>query len=158
MITYDKNNPLDRTVETIGSSKATGTGTDTTIKLTPEARRRLVDSGFTEQESLQIENDVRTYGLDAVLSQAKQGGATQAQLNAISGSFDEGPKTSSLTRESIAKLYGITDTADRKSFLGFEYGDSGSTTLDALMTRIQAYIDAGVSDQKILELIGAIEK
>lgn len=160
MITYDKNNPLDRTVEQIGSSKPAGGGTGTapTITLTADARRSLVDSGFTEQEALQIENDVRTYGLDAAVNQAKQGGATTQQINAIRNSFDEGPKTSSLTRESLAKLYGITDTADRKSFLGFEYGDSGSATLDALMTRVQAYIDAGVSDEKILELIGAIEK
>jgi len=121
-------------------------GEDTGTKLLPEDKRNLIGSGLNDAMISNIEEGVRTIGIDEVLKDDY----TDTQKVAIRKVYGIAEKTK-LTRESVAKLYGLTDDDTKTGFWGF--GKTNKTKLDEIMAIIERYQAVGVKDDEILKLI-----
>lgn len=123
-------------------------GSVTNISLGSPEKQDLLGSGLTSSDITNIQNDINAHGIDAVLSSP---GMTAAQKAAISKVYGVVPPTV-LTRENVAKLYGITDNGASTGFLGL--GQTTSQKLDGIMTTIQKYRSLGQTDDQILKILG----
>lgn len=158
--TIDKNTGLILNQEV---SKGTGerfkpTGTTPgapSVKFSQNDIQTLVGAGFTSSEIDQIQADVNEFGLDAVLA-----GMTEEQRGKVSGLFktkeEEKDRGTFLTKDFLlsqfnedqlvaqAKEEGITGVFKSRETEINEY-------LDLLLKRIQAWRDAGFTDEEILK-------
>lgn len=58
-----------------------------------------------------------------------------------------------ITRSDLASFYGLEDSDERSSILGFEYGSTGGQQLDSLMSQVELYRSAGYTDKEIMEIL-----
>ena len=122
--------------------------------LTPDNERTLLGGGWSESDISSLEADVRQYGLTEVIANAKANGATSSQINALNKAYKaDGEDETNLTRENIAKFFGLSDDDTQSSFLGFEYGATGKEQLDTLEETINRYRAVGYSDKEILKMM-----
>lgn len=77
---------------------------------------------------------------------------TKVNLLNQAGLFAPKDDATSLTREHVASLYGITDNSEKTGFLGL-WGKTNAEKLDEIMTSIKSYQDAGYADEKILTML-----
>ena len=125
--------------------KDLGVSTTEQINLTPSNKTELLGVGFTSSDITNIQNDINAHGIGATL----EGITDTKQKQAIQKIYGEG--TTKLTRENVAKLYGLTDDETKTGFLGF--GKTNKTKLDDIMKIIEQYQAVGQSDAEILKLI-----
>lgn len=74
-------------------------------------------------------------------------GLTEADIKSLTGDQTK------LTRESVAKLFDITDDENKSSFLGIEWGETHKEKLTNIMEAIEKYRGVGYSDKEILKLL-----
>lgn len=156
---------LQDAVTKYGSSLKAGGENPTTITLTPEQRRLLVDANFTEQEALAIESDIRTYGIEQVIAQSGANGATEGQKNAIRQAFGGGQTTpQTITKEALRGILGSAASAKAKD-AGFytpanDNGFWGRATdevidtegyLNSIMSRVALMRSQNMNDTQIIK-------
>ena len=140
-------------------------GAGTTITLTPEQRRLVVDAGWTEQDALSLESDVRKYGVESVVANATRGGATSAQISAIRNAFGGGqtmPRT--IDRTAIKGIFGSSLSTKAKDAGFYTQADDGGfwgratdevidteSYLNAIMGRVDLMRSQNMSDQDIIK-------
>lgn len=141
-----------RNTESLIADRASSSASDTSyIKLSPEDKKTLAGKGFTQSEINDIPKVVSEFGIQALIDEYKN---DPAKLKAITTIYnDPSKKESQFTREYVAQLYGITDSAKKSSFLGFEYGTTGKEQLDAIMKTVEMYQKLGYSDKEIYDKI-----
>lgn len=152
---YDQDAPLDSNGQPklilVGSS---GAGGSDGIDLTADDKRTLLGVSFNASDISDLQKSVNEFGLDSVIT---NGGFTDAQntaLRKVYGGSDS--DTTKLTRENVAKLYGITDddTGTSNGFFGLGAAKSGKSQLDDIMASIGRYQAIGMSDDKIMTTLG----
>lgn len=108
--------------------------------------KALSNKGLSSSTAEAIASDVANYGLESVLSDTGLSALERAAVKDVYGTSDQ--ETVSLTRENVSTILGIKDDGSGKIF-GF--GESTSEKLDTYMETIQAYRNAGLTEQQILD-------
>jgi len=110
---------------------------------------KLLGSGFSLQDMKNIEADVETAGLDAVLADPS---LTEQQRGVLNDIFKV--QTSKLTRSSLSDFFGIPDTAERSGIKGFfGAGKTNAEKLTELVDAVEKYKAVGYTDVEILKIM-----
>jgi len=148
--------------EFISAPGAAGSGGVDNIELTTGTRRELLGAGWTQGEISSIENDVRQYGIGAVIEQARQNGANQSQINSLQAAYSgevTQPEERFINKELFRSFYSdeqleqdaraagfMTDT-----YMPFDEKVHTDQYLDSLMSNVEAWRTAGFSDAEIYD-------
>ncbi len=120
------------------------------INLSNEKKSSLLGAGFSQPDIINIEKDVQQHGIDKVL----EGITDEKQKKALQKVYGSDESNTTLTRESVAKLFDLSDeTAKAHSFLGLDYGETNKDKLDTVMGTIQKYRDVGYTDKEIMKML-----
>lgn len=125
--------------------KASGVST---VNLTPTDKQGLVAIGMTTKDIAAMEEEINEFGINAVLEGQTDPKVRDAIMKAYGGKVEEESK---LTRENVAKFYGLTDDGTKTGLFGL--GKTTSQKLDEIMQTIQRYQALGMSDNDIIELL-----
>jgi hypothetical protein len=125
--------------------KASGVST---VNLTPTDKQGLVAIGMTTKDIAAMEEEINEFGINAVLEGQDDPKVRDAIMKAYGGKVEEESK---LTRENVAKFYGLTDDGRKTGLLGL--GKTTSQKLDEIMQTIQRYQALGMSDDDIIKLL-----
>lgn len=125
--------------------KASGVST---VNLTPTDKQGLIAIGMTTKDIAVMEEEINEFGINAVLEGQDDPRVRDAIMKAYGGKVEEESK---LTRENVAKFYGLTDDGSKTGFLGL--GKTTSQKLDKIMQTIARYQALGMSDDDIVKLL-----
>lgn len=115
------------------------------LSLSADEKKSLLSVGLNEDYINHLIDGVSSYGLEEVL---RQENLTTAQEQAVKSVFAQG--SGGLTREDISTISGIPDNQEgRGGFLGLFEGDSNSAKLNKLMSYVEIYRRAGLSEEDI---------
>lgn len=137
--------------------KGEGSGASA-FKFSSEQQSQLFSGGFKGDEIQHLQEGVAANGLDVVLDAERAAGMSEDRLKLIRRVLAKSDTVADITnaedsiftREYVSGLFDIPDTEEKtQSFLGFGYGATGTAQLDALMKSIEAWRNAGYSDEEI---------
>jgi hypothetical protein len=144
-------------------TKTPGSGASDTDFLTTDNKKSLLGAGYSADEVELLAEDVKKYGLDAVMKQAKAGGATEKQLATLDRVYKvDADATEFLSKDYFKSLLGTDQLEKAAADAGF--GDMGEGVFnlkdvdtDAYLTSLEgminAYRQAGYTDKEILKLM-----
>ncbi len=137
---------------------APGTGSSSSIGLTPDDKRTLLGGGWSEGDISTLESGIREYGLTDVIEKERAAGASDSQISALQkayGSTEKVVKPSVFDRNYVSTVFNIPDNDDQESsFLGFEWGDTNAEKLNNIMSRIEVWKNVGKTDEEIYKALG----
>jgi len=124
-------------------------GEKSKFKFQSADRESLVGGGYSLSDISGIEADVEAgYSFEEILNNTTNESQKNA-LRKVFGQAEAEQEQSDLTRENMAKFYGVEDNDSRSSFLGFEYGKSNSEFLDEIMAWVDQQKAIGYDDKEI---------
>lgn len=139
---------IDQTIDRKGGGSGSGT-----VDLAPEDERTLTGAGFSKQDIKDLQKAVAQFGFQATIDGITDP-AQKAAVKKVYGIAEPEKPKFELTREAVATLYGIQDTADKKDkFLGLFGGTAGKDTIDGVMKFVERYRALGYDDEKIRDML-----
>lgn len=144
---------------------APGTGSGSSVGLTPDDKRTLLGGGWSESDIATLEAGIRSDGLQSVIAAEKAAGATPAQIKALEKAYGASSEDNNqfLTKDYFKTLFGdeaLKTSAQEAGMVtgGDDYipfNESGDT--EAYLTRLEQtvnlYRQAGYTDQEILKMM-----
>lgn len=145
-------------VQKVLTNKTPGAAGDTDFKFTNTQKSQLLSGNFTEEQIGHMQNDVAQYGIDKVLEGVPQDqrALVKRVLAGTDSVADIGASDNTkLTRENVAKLFGITDDSTEADTNGWWWGGktTGKDQLDSILETIGKYLAVGYTDAEILKLM-----
>mgnify|MGYP001571761800 CR=1 FL=1 len=132
------------------------------IKITPEDQRSLIGAGFLPNDITNIQNDVNTHGIDAVIDNLKKQGKSEQQINTVLKTYGQTPK---LTLEKIKSATTQKDasdglkaryTEDELQALAKEHGFAGFFTTRA--KEVENFLNSEKAKEVYIQLFYEQEK
>lgn len=115
----------------------------------------LLGGGWSGSQIDALEAGIEQYGLQEVIAQEEANGATPAQIKALEKAYKvpEADEEDLLTRENLAKIFGVSDDDTQSSIFGFEYGETGKEQLDTIEQTIERYRLMGYTNKEIFKMM-----
>jgi len=140
--------------------------TDKSMLLTPEDNRTLLGGGWSETEIKLIQNDIRQFGLPAVIENAKANGATSAQISALQKAYGADTKEETpqfLNKDYFKRLFGDEKLKEAATKAGnvnkgnllnpFDNSVDTEAYLNQLEQMVMLYREAGYNDKDIIKIM-----
>lgn len=141
----DKNDPFNQDgspkMSLMGASPKTAADDLSSTLLTP-----LLGAGFSKAESQQIDNDVKTHGLEKTVA-----GMSKPQADAVRKIYKGDVDNTDLSRENLSKFFGIADDEGKSGWFGT--GNTNKEKLDAIVSTVEKYRAVGYKDSEILKMM-----